>query len=51
MKGVTVSPEAARKLPWGENGSVANLFLLDWNQVNAKRAELVDTWNREIARK
>jgi putative spermidine/putrescine transport system substrate-binding protein len=51
VKGVSVAPEAARKLPWGENGSVANLFLLDWNQVNAKRAELVDTWNREIARK
>lgn len=51
VKGVTVAPEAARKLPWGETGSVANLFLLDWNQVNARRAELVDTWNREIAHK
>lgn len=51
VKGVTVSQETAYRLPWGVDGTVENLFLLDWNEVNAKRAELVDTWNREIARK
>ncbi|MCS0493759.1 ABC transporter substrate-binding protein [Ancylobacter mangrovi] len=51
VKGVTVSAETARKLPWGEKGSVDNLYLLNWTEVNAKRAELVDTWNREIAHK
>lgn len=51
VKGVSVSPETAAKLPWGAKGSVENLYLLNWTEVNAKRAELVDTWNREIARK
>jgi putative spermidine/putrescine transport system substrate-binding protein len=51
VKDVTVAADVARKLPWGEKGSVDNLYLLNWNEVNAKRAELVDTWNREIARK
>ena len=51
LKDVTVPAPVARKLPWGEHGSVANLRLFDWNEVNARRAAIVDTWNREIARK
>jgi putative spermidine/putrescine transport system substrate-binding protein len=51
VKDVTVKPETARKLPWGEKGSVKNLQLFDWAEVNAQRAKIVDTWNREIARK
>lgn len=51
VKGVNVSPETAAKLPWGAKGSVETLYLLNWTEVNARRAELVDTWNREIARK
>ena len=50
MKGAPVKPETAKKLPWGEGGSVRNLQLLDWAEVNGKRAAIVDTWNREIAR-
>ncbi len=51
VKGASFKPETAKKLPWGEGGSVRNLQLFDWNDVNAKRAGIVDTWNREIARK
>ena len=51
VKGVTVKPETARKLPWGETGTVANLRLFDWAEINAERGRVVDTWNREIARK
>lgn len=51
VKDVKVSPDVARKLPWGEKGSIESLSLLDWNMVNARRAEVTDTWNREITRK
>ncbi|OZI60888.1 ABC transporter substrate-binding protein [Bordetella genomosp. 11] len=51
VQGVQVSPETARKLPWGEKGSVKDLSLLDWNEVNARRAEITDAWNRQVARK
>ena len=49
VKGAQISPGTAKKLPWGEGGSVHDLRLFDWNEVNAKRAAIVDTWNREIA--
>lgn len=51
VKNVSVKPETARKLPWGETGSVKSLMLFDWTDINALRASVVDTWNREIARK
>jgi putative spermidine/putrescine transport system substrate-binding protein len=51
VKGTAVSPASARKLPWGENGSVKDLHLFDWTIVNKERANIVDRWNREIAHK
>jgi putative spermidine/putrescine transport system substrate-binding protein len=51
VKGVELKPDVARKLPWGENGSVKNLKLFDWTEINEQRGKIVDTWNREIARK
>ncbi|KAB2851396.1 MAG: ABC transporter substrate-binding protein [Hyphomicrobiaceae bacterium] len=51
VKGVVVKPETARKLPWGAKGSIKDLRLFDMNEVNALRAKIVDTWNREIARR
>lgn len=50
VKGVELKADVARKLPWGEKGSVKNLKLFDWTQVNGQRGKIVDTWNREIAR-
>lgn len=51
VKGVAVDAKVAAKLPWGEKGSVKDLKLSNWSDVNAQRAKIVDTWNREIARK
>lgn len=51
VTGVTVDAKTAAKLPWGEKGSVKDLKLSDWAEVNALRARIVDVWNREIARK
>ena len=51
VKNVTVKPETARKLPWGETGSVKNLQLFDWAEINGLRSRVVDEWNRQIARK
>jgi putative spermidine/putrescine transport system substrate-binding protein len=50
LKGVEVKSDAARKLPWGEKGSVKNLKLFGWTQINDQRSKIVDTWIREIAR-
>jgi putative spermidine/putrescine transport system substrate-binding protein len=50
VAGVELTPEISKKLPWGENGSVDDLLLFDWNEINERRAELTDTWNREVAR-
>jgi len=49
VRGVRVAPEIERKLPWGAGGSVKDLQMLDWWDINKQRAELVDRWNREIA--
>ena len=51
VESVTVAPDVARKLPWGEKGSVASLSLFDWNVINARRAEVTDAWNREVSGK
>lgn len=51
VRDVKVPDSVARKLPWGVNGSVANLALFDWNVVNQQRPQITDTWNREVARK
>lgn len=51
VKGVNVDAKTAAKLPWGEKGSVKDLKLSDWAEVNAQRPKIVDAWNREIARK
>lgn len=50
-KGVTLSDKAKSRLPWGKDGSVANLALIDWAVLNAERQPITDLWNKEIARK
>lgn len=49
ITGVSLPAEVERKLPWGTGGSIENLRLFDWTQVNAKRPAITDRWNREIA--
>ncbi|PMR76546.1 ABC transporter substrate-binding protein [Billgrantia endophytica] len=47
---VDLTEEVSRKLPWGETGSIDDLMLFDWNEVNARRSDLTETWNREVVR-
>jgi putative spermidine/putrescine transport system substrate-binding protein len=50
-KGVNLSEKAKSRLPWGKDGSIANLALIDWNELNPQRQAVIDLWNKEIARK
>ncbi len=50
-KGVNLSDKAKSRLPWGKDGSVANLALIDWTELNKQRQVVTDVWNKEIARK
>lgn len=50
-KGVTLSDKAKSRLPWGKDGSVANLALINWTELNPQRQAITDLWNKEIARK
>ena len=50
-KGVSLSDKAKSRLPWGKDGSVANLVLINWRELNAQRQAVTDIWNKEIARK
>lgn len=50
MKNVELSEKAASRMPRNKDGSDA-LVLFDIDTMNAQRAELTDTWNRNIARK
>jgi putative spermidine/putrescine transport system substrate-binding protein len=47
---VTLAPEIDRKMPWGANGSVAKLRIVDPNLILDKRDEWAARWNQEVAR-
>jgi putative spermidine/putrescine transport system substrate-binding protein len=49
--GTNLSDKAKGRLPWGKDGSVANLALINWSELNAQRQAVTDLWNKEIARK
>lgn len=51
VKDVQLAPEVQKKMPWGVGGSVEQLKLSDWAVVNAERAAVTDTWNRELGRR
>lgn len=48
LKSPTLSAKASERMPWGPGGSISDLVIPDWNFVNAKRAELAETWNRTV---
>jgi putative spermidine/putrescine transport system substrate-binding protein len=50
-KGVTLSDKAKGRLPWGKDGSISNLSLINWPELNAQRQAVTDLWNKEIARR
>jgi putative spermidine/putrescine transport system substrate-binding protein len=50
-KGVSLSEKAQQRMPWGKGGTVANLALTNWVDLNAQRQAVTDVWNREVARR
>jgi putative spermidine/putrescine transport system substrate-binding protein len=50
-KGVSLSDKAKERMPWGKDGSIANLAVINWTELNAKRQAVTDTWNKEVAGK
>lgn len=48
LKEPKISEKARKRMPWGENGNVSQLSIIDWTEVNAKRQSITDLWNREI---
>ncbi|MCY1340407.1 putative 2-aminoethylphosphonate ABC transporter [compost metagenome] len=49
VRDVEVSADVARKLPWGVDGSIDSLRLFDWTQINTRRADVTNDWNRKVA--
>ncbi|VFS49082.1 Uncharacterised protein [Budvicia aquatica] len=47
LKNVELPDEVTRKLPWGKGGSINDLRLFDWREINVRRAEITDDWNRK----
>jgi putative spermidine/putrescine transport system substrate-binding protein len=50
-KGVVLSDKAKQRMPWGPTGSVANLSISNWGELNAARAKITDSFNREVVGK
>jgi putative spermidine/putrescine transport system substrate-binding protein len=48
LKSPTLTDATKKKMPWGENGSFSDLILPDWDEIAAKRGEIVDLWNRRV---
>lgn len=46
-----LSAKAKARMPWGAEGSIENLAIPNWDDVNAKRQVLTEVWNRQIAGK
>jgi putative spermidine/putrescine transport system substrate-binding protein len=38
-------------MPWGVDGSVNNLSLPNWNEINSNRARVIEDFNRAVAAK
>jgi putative spermidine/putrescine transport system substrate-binding protein len=50
-KGVELSEKARARMPWGPEGSVANLKLQDWSKLNSRRQEFLDIWTNNISQR
>ncbi|MGH7156116.1 MAG: extracellular solute-binding protein [Acetobacteraceae bacterium] len=51
LKHPQLSEHARERMPWGPNGSVENLAIPNWNEINDHRAEVIDQWNRKVINK
>ncbi|HTS94232.1 MAG TPA: ABC transporter substrate-binding protein [Stellaceae bacterium] len=48
LKSPKLSDKAKERMPWGADGSIDKLYVPDWAEVNAKRAQITDLWNRRV---
>jgi len=51
LKHPQLSEHAKERMPWGPNGSIENLAVPNWNEINDHRAEVIDQWNRRVINK
>jgi putative spermidine/putrescine transport system substrate-binding protein len=51
LKHPQLTEHARDRMPWGATGSVEDLAIPDWNEINAHRAEIIDQWNRRVINK
>lgn len=49
-KGVEPDPEAKKRLPWGADGSIDDLRVPDWNEINPNRDRITKTFNQQVTR-
>jgi putative spermidine/putrescine transport system substrate-binding protein len=49
--GLDLSADAKQRMPWGPEGSIKSLALPDWNKINANRAAIIESFNRNVAAK
>ncbi|WP_138933805.1 ABC transporter substrate-binding protein [Roseovarius arcticus] len=43
---VDMPGDVAARMPWGPDGTIADLSVSDWTAINAHRDALTDAWNR-----
>jgi putative spermidine/putrescine transport system substrate-binding protein len=48
LKNPKLSDKEKERMPWGPSGSINDLVLPNWDVVKAKRAEIIDLWNRRV---
>ena len=46
--GVTLSEKAKQRMPWGESGSIDNLSLPNWVEINQNRSAITERFNKEV---
>jgi putative spermidine/putrescine transport system substrate-binding protein len=47
-KGVALSDKAKARMPWGKDGSIANLAIIDWEEVSRVRQDVTNAWTKEF---
>jgi putative spermidine/putrescine transport system substrate-binding protein len=47
-RGVVLSERAKARMPWGRDGSIADLVMIDWEQVHAAQQTATAAWTSEI---
>ena len=51
VKGVQLSDKAKSRMPWGPTGSIKNLVVFNWDEVNQVRSGVVENWNKRVVNK